>query len=235
MTRDPLLIFDSGIGGFSILKEILHYEIPVHYFADQANFPYGTKSTQFITERLRELTTIWLKQHYSAIVLACNTGTVTAIKHLRMLTDLPIFGVEPVINMLSHHIHPVIWGTKRTIALTKKTPHLDHIRFYTPSDLASAIESHDLAKINSILQIAKKALPDVDAIGLSCTHYPLIKDQIAAYFPQASIYDPSFAVAKHIAQSLSLEPQKSHTHSPIQFYSTLDVVRLQQAANSYNI
>lgn len=240
MHNAPLIIFDSGIGGFSILKELLKFEIPLYYFADQANFPYGDKSLEFLQNRFIELSEIFASLSGSGLVVACNTGTVTALPYLRGELSIPVFGVEPVTKMLKEHQNPVVWGTTVTtnsdVAINLKNTHGTHIRYYTPVGLASAIEANDLSRVSSILNSAKNELGDVDAIGLSCTHYPLVKNLIQEIFTGVTIYDPSSAVARHVARTLKLSQKKDQSiKSTVNYHSTTSVLRLQQLADIYGL
>lgn len=233
-----ILIFDSGVGGFSILKQLLNYQAGFVYFADQQNFPYGEKSEKWVTDRLSQLVPDFMRLQVSSIVVACNTGTVSSIDAIRRQTNIPVFGVEPAVKMLTNYQNPVVWATHTTTQSAKASQLIksygSNVRYYTPVGLASAVEHHDLKQIDQILLSAQKDLPGVDAIALSCTHYPLILAQISSYFPGCNIIDPSVNVASHIASSLKLEANQSKPgQSDITYYSTLDVLRLKKQANLY--
>lgn len=236
----PLIIFDSGIGGFSILKELVKFETKLVYFADSAYFPYGDKSEEFLKGRFVELADIFSKQQASGLVVACNTGTVTALSYLRGKLNFPIFGVEPVTKMLKAHHSPVVWGTTVTtnsdVALSLRQVHGNHIRYYTPVGLAKAIEEDDMVKVKKILETAKSELGETDAIGLSCTHYPLVKSMIEEIFVDIPIYDPSKAVASHIAKTLHLKMKSDLSlKSQINYQSTGSVLRLEQLALKHGL
>lgn len=236
MADQPLIVFDSGIGGFSILSHLKDFDIPIIYFADQANFPYGEKPESWVSQRLVELVPIFAKYNPRGIVVACNTGTVAGIDLIRSQVACPVFGVEPVVKMLTNYTNPVIWGTKITVSSAKavglKKTHGDHVRYYTPTGLASAIEYDDSIAINKVLGLARIELGEPDAIGLSCTHYPLIAKQIGQVFPNAKLYDPSLAVATHIQKTLKLTKINSG-HPRITYLTTGDVLRLKKMAKKY--
>lgn len=238
MSVQPLIVFDSGIGGFSILKELLPYQVPLLYYADQANFPYGEKSHTWLKERYTQLCSLFTTYQPRGVVVACNTGTVSGITLFRKLLSCPVFGVEPVTKMLSSHKHPVVWGTKVTTtspqAQALRLAHGQHISYYTPVGLAAAIEAGDLQAINSILKELAQTHSSVDAIGLSCTHYPLITPIIQSYFPQAVLYDPSRSVATHVANTLKLK-NSPRPLPHITYQSSLSVLRLKKQAKAYGL
>ena len=93
-------VFDSGVGGLSILDEALD-QLPQHdyiYLADSANAPYGEKSSEWIAARSLALCQFLTKEGCDAIVVACNTATAQAIKDIRLKIDIPMIGVEPGIK-----------------------------------------------------------------------------------------------------------------------------------------
>ncbi len=239
MLKSPLIVFDSGIGGFSILKELTQYDVPILYYADQAHFPYGDKSIDYLNNRFVELAKIFEKYNPCAVVVSCNSGTVTALPYLRSELSVPVFGVEPVTKMLKDHVSPVVWGTKVTtsseVAKELRLTHGEHIKYYTPVGLASAIEHNDTVAINTILKKSVTELNQVDAIGLSCTHYPLIKPLIQEYFPSVTIYDPSRAVASHVARTLKLSVRATTKQSVVEYESSASVLRLLELARIYDL
>ena len=100
MNKQPIGIFDSGVGGTSIWKEIhalLPYENTI-YLADSANAPYGPKGKDAIIALSEKNTEYLLNQNSKIIVVACNTATTNAIKHLRKKYDVPFIGIEPAIK-----------------------------------------------------------------------------------------------------------------------------------------
>lgn len=235
MSSSPIIVFDSGIGGFSILRHLSKYKGSYLYYADQANFPYGNLQLDKLTSVLTARAKDFLDYNPKAVVVACNTGTVTGISLMRKLLPCPVFGVEPVTKQMTQFHQPVVWGTKVTShsARAKELVNRDgkHIRYYTPTNLAQAIETDNKLEQNQSLQQSCLDLQGVDAIGLSCTHYPLILEKIKTTFPDVTVYDPSLAVARHVARSLDLKEGKSS----ISYYSTLSVLRLKSQAAKYNL
>ena len=104
----PIGVFDSGVGGLSVLREIRRLLPAEHliYVADSAHVPYGEKSREFVEQRAVAISEFLIAQGAKAIVVACNTATSAAIATLRARFPLPIVGVEPVIAPEVDHLAP---------------------------------------------------------------------------------------------------------------------------------
>jgi glutamate racemase len=226
----PIGVFDSGIGGLSILKA-LRAEMPHErfvYFADSAHNPYGPKGDAFVIERSRTITAQLVNEHgIKALVVACNTATAAAIHVLRAEhPSLPIVGVEPALKpavAASRTQRIAVLATQGTLQSAKFQALLasqqSHAEFIcTPCHgLADMIERS--AEINNTTDlIAACALfirtsglfgtetRQIDTLVLGCTHYPLIKPYFRqAVGQQVHIIDNGQAVAKRTVQLLGLE------------------------------
>lgn len=189
----PIGVFDSGIGGLSILSA-LRSELPAEdfvYLADNGFAPYGEREAPFIVERANLITQALLAHHQiKALVVACNTATAAAIHVLRQnYPELPIIGVEPALKpaaQLSHTHRVGVVATRGTLASAKFAALLDSLITQAeficqPCDgLASAIETADEALIESLCarylaQMGRfgDKLGEIDILVLGCTHYPL--------------------------------------------------------------
>ena len=192
-------IFDSGIGGFSILSEILRKGIPleIDYISDDAYAPYGGKSDSDIIARSLKLTQILLDRRCSLIVVACNTATAAAIAALRREYQNTVFvGVEPYINVLNQKtlfpeirkaavITTELTGNSEKFSLLKKRIDPDgNILHYSMPKLAAIVEDILESGLNRKQQIdLTEELKPLKSLNLShlilgCTHYPLISDLI---------------------------------------------------------
>lgn len=192
----PIGVFDSGIGGLSVLRA-LQAELPHErfvYFADTAHAPYGERDEAYVTERTRAVASGLVGRHgIKALVVACNTATAAAIHLLRAeRPSLPVVGVEPALKpavAASRTRHVAVLATRGTLASAKFTALHDAIaaetRFHlVPCDgLARAIESGDGGRIAALCaQYIGEAGgfghgPDeIDTLVLGCTHYPLVSD-----------------------------------------------------------
>jgi glutamate racemase len=194
----PIGVFDSGIGGLSILKA-LRAELPNEsfvYIADSANAPYGEKGDAFVIDRSRTLTQALIAQHgIKALVVACNTATAAAGKVLRAeFPDLPLVGVEPALKPAVQHSKTRkigVMATRGTLQSAKfaalKASLADQADFIVqPCDgLAAAIEREDTTKIIALLAEYTTAIGrfgtqngQIDSLVLGCTHYPFISGHL---------------------------------------------------------
>jgi glutamate racemase len=224
-TSAPIGVFDSGIGGLSILKT-LRAEMPHEnfvYFADSAHNPYGDKSDAFVIARSISITQQLIDQHHiKALVVACNTATAAAIHVLRAEhPSLPIIGVEPALKpavAVSKTKRIAVLATRGTLHSAKflalKTSLVSQAEFIcTPCDgLADLIESHMLANDTTNLIAACAVFTRttgqfgcengaIDTLVLGCTHYPLVLPLFRQLVgPQVHIVDNGQAVARRVAQ-----------------------------------
>lgn len=212
MSKQPIGIFDSGVGGTSIWKEI-HALLPSEntiYLADSANAPYGPKGKDAIIALSEKNTEYLLNQNSKIIVVACNTATTNAIKHLRQKYDVPFIGIEPAIKPAALQTQTKAIG----ILATKGT--LSSELFYNTSQLYSngievveqegegIVQLIESGKINSeemneLLEIYLKPMlkANIDYLVLGCTHYPYLIPQLLKKLPnQIKIIDSGEAVAR---------------------------------------
>lgn len=214
----PIGVFDSGIGGLSILQA-LRAELPGEHFvylADTACAPYGPRSADDIRLRSLAITHALRRTHdIKALVVACNTATAAAIEALRAAhPDLPLVGVEPALKPAAERSRSRQVGVLVTEA-TARSPRFAALLARQRADvcfdvvpcegLAAAIDSQNTTKIEALCdrftlgfrQInAKTAV--VDTVVLGCTHYPLVRDVFSRLLgPQVALLDTGAPVARH--------------------------------------
>lgn len=220
-------IFDSGLGGLTVLKSILKVlkNAEIFYIADTAYAPYGEKSSDEILKRSETITKYLLDRYkIDALIVACNTATSAAIKHLREnFSSLIVIGTEPGIK-------PAILNTKSSnigILATPSTLKSDKYQFLVNelstikkvnlfeqacAGLAMQIEKGEIDSIDTYKMLEEWLIPmkkeNVDTIVLGCTHYPLIKDSIKKIMGENIILiETGDAIAKRL---LSLSEEKGH-------------------------
>ena len=202
----PIGVFDSGIGGLSVLQA-LQKELPHErfvYLADNAHAPYGEKSEAFIRQRTHAIADYLLGEHHiKALVVACNTATAAAIHELRARHPaLPLVGLEPALKpalALSQTRHIGVMATRGTVASDKFARLLAsvqseaHFEVQACNGLAVAIEQSTLpdqalaaqAQIAQLLQTYTQAMGrfgstpgDIDTLVLGCTHYVFVENDL---------------------------------------------------------
>jgi glutamate racemase len=222
MRRDsdaPVAVFDSGVGGLSVLAEIQQL-LPCEsllYVADCGYVPYGEKTPEFIRERCATIAEFFHRQRAKALVVACNTATVAGIADLRArYPDWPLVGMEPAVKPAAAATRTGIVGvlaTTGTLQSAKFAALLDRfaadVKVITQPcpGLVELIEKGDLVSpaIRQLLQGYVQPLLEAgcDTIILGCTHYPflkpLLRDMIA---PSITLIDTGAAVARQLQRLL---------------------------------
>lgn len=214
----PIGIFDSGIGGTSIWREI-HQLLPKEktiYLADSKNAPYGQKSKQEIIALSMKNTDFLLKMKCKLIVVACNTATTNAIQELREKYDVPFIGIEPAIKPAANNSKTQTVGilaTKGTLnsELFNKTTEMfqdTKIIEQVGYGLVQLIENGQInsPEMTQLLQSYLKPMieANIDYLVLGCSHYPYLIPQIKKIVPaHIQIIDSGEAVAKQTQKILN--------------------------------
>ena len=186
----PIGIFDSGIGGVTVLKEIIKI-LPNEnyiYYSDSKNNPYGDKSDEEIINLCDNIIKMMLEKNCKAIVIACNTASAKAAKFLRQkYKELPIIAIEPAYKMVHDYSYDkptLVMATKGTIESEKfnilfKKYDNHKTYLYSCVGLADIIEKADNEEISKYLEThIGEYKGKVKNVVLGCTHYPLIQEQI---------------------------------------------------------
>lgn len=185
----PIGVFDSGIGGLSVLKDI-HRLLPhenLIYVGDSAHAPYGDRSADYVRERSQYIADFLLDQGVKTIVIACNTATAEAATQLRETMDVPVIGLEPAVKpatQLSRNGIIGVLATQRTInserllGLTERYAKDKKVLAQACPGLVEQVESCDLTGKSTQQLLEKYITPllqqGVDALILGCTHYPFL-------------------------------------------------------------
>jgi glutamate racemase len=230
--NNPIGVFDSGIGGLSVLRA-LQKALPRErfvYLADNAHAPYGEKTEAFVRERTETIATHLLAQHHiKALVVACNTATAAAIHALRAQhPQLPLVGVEPALKpalALSRTGHIGVIATRGTVGSDKFARLLAsvqgeaHFVVQACNGLALAIEQSTLpdqsqaaqAQIAHLLQTYTQAMGrfgsgpgDIDTLVLGCTHYVFVENDLRQRLgPDVQLLSTGEAVARQTQRLLA--------------------------------
>ncbi len=216
-TTDYIAVFDSGIGGISVLRELVR-QMPGErflYFGDSRNAPYGDRSTQ----QVRELTLSAAKKLYDrglkALVIACNTATSAAIQQLREIyPDLLVVGIEPALKPAADRFpkgHVGIMATQVTLREQKLHSQLERfsdmqVSLIPAPGLVELIEAGkaDTPETYALLEkILSPYAGKLDALVLGCTHYPFVKDAVGRILGDRTVLlDGSEGTARHTRHCL---------------------------------
>lgn len=237
MNNSPIGIFDSGVGGTSIWREI-HKLLPHEntiYLADSKNAPYGAKGKQRITELSIKNTELLLQKGCKLIVVACNTATTNAIQQLRETYDVPFIGIEPAIKPAA------LQSKSKAIGILATKGTLSSELFHKTTDLYSNgvkiieqvgeglvplienghIESPEMENLlKTYLQPMLAA--NIDYLVLGCSHYPYLIPKLQKMLPEhVTIIDSGIAVAKQTASILEAHhlSAQEETRGNCMFYS----------------
>jgi glutamate racemase len=215
----PLLFFDSGVGGLSVLgptRELLP-NAPIVYAADSAAFPYGKRSEAEIAARVPALLGRLVERfHPRLAVIACNTASTIALDHVRAALDIPVVGTVPAIKPAAELSKSRVIGVLGTEA-TVRQPYVDDLAARFAADCTvirhGSPELVELAEAKLAGQeIAVEAVraavapmieqprgDEMDVMVLACTHFPLLAEEIAAAFPGIAQVDGGPGIARRIA------------------------------------
>ena len=251
INRAPIGVFDSGVGGLTVVKEIMN-QIPgesIIYFGDTARLPYGSKSKETVIRYTRQIVRFLINKDVKAIVVACNTASAFALETVKSEVDIPIIGV----------VKP---GAKLA-AETTKNGRIGVIG--TEGTIQSSIYSEILSKTNPKVEVFGKACPlfvplveegliddpvtsemarryisvlldkQIDTLVLGCTHYPLLRNTIRRVVgDDINLVNPAYETAKSLAEVLEnyelyndLSPKTNH-----RFYVSDGADKFKRFANT---
>jgi glutamate racemase len=229
----PILFFDSGVGGLSVLGPTLKLlpNAPIIYCADSAGFPYGKRSEAEIASRVPALLGRLVERfHPRLAVIACNTASTIALEHVRSALDLPVVGTVPAIKPAAETSKSRVIGVLGTEA-TVRQPYVDDLAAKFASDctiirhgspelveLAEAKLGGESVSVDAVRAAAQPMFDcvrgdQVDTVVLACTHFPLLAEELREAFPNVAYVDGGPGIARRIAyltreQPWPAEPQQ---------------------------
>lgn len=217
---DPIGIFDSGVGGLSVWREVadrLPHE-DILYLADQAHVPYGSRSLDEVQEFAEGITRFLLEQGAKVIVVACNTASAAALYYLRQrFPDVPFVGMEPALKPAAQQTRTGVVGVLATQATFQGAlfaslmeRYGNDVRVLTQAcpGWVEAVEAGalDVPETEALLRRYLEPLIDAgaDQLVLGCTHYPFLRPMIERVVgPGVAVIDPAPAVARQTARVLA--------------------------------
>ena len=234
MNNNPIGVFDSGIGGLTVLKKIIEI-LPNEkyiYYADTDNVPYGTKPKEEVKEYINEAVKFLISKNVKAIVIACNTATSIAVKELREKYTIPIIGIEPAAKPAVENR-----GNKKVLIMATPTTIKEEKLKYLLESL-NAVSYVDLIAMPKLVEFAEKKefesndvreyieeqlqeynLEDYSELVLGCTHFPFFKAVLSKIFPaDTHIIDGSKGVANRLNNVLKENNLLGNNKLEIEYY-----------------
>ena len=228
-------VFDSGLGGLSVLKELMKILPNEEYifYEDSINNPYGEKSEEELLEITSKIVDYLLDRDCKIIVIACNTATTCCMKLLREKYPDTIFvGTVPAIKVAydNNFKNTLILSTPYTTKSKRVEELLDNyvredqnILNLSGENLANLIEIDDKEKINELLvRILSPYKDKIDSMVLGCTHYSLIKDEISSVIPNVELLDGCLGVANEVKHQLEENDLLDNGNGSLEIINTKD-------------
>lgn len=252
MTNDtrPIGVFDSGIGGLSLLKHVVHM-LPHErfiYLGDTARVPYGNRSVETVRLYSRQCAA-FLEQHdVKMIIVACNTSSAVALDELRLHCSVPVLGViepaaaEAVRRTRNGHIGVI--GTRATIASNAYATSIMRVAdakkvfvHSQPCPLFVPLVEEGWIDTPATRLIAEEYLRPlvangIDTLVLGCTHYPLLSPMLTSMLPDVVLVDSGQCAAREAAEQLDMPTNATQT-SQTYFYLTDNTPQFQLVARQF--
>lgn len=253
MNNQPIGFLDSGVGGLSVVKEVMK-KLPkerILFVGDSARNPYGNKSKEEVIQYSRELSHFLLKKGIKMLVVACNTATAAALDVLQAELDIPVIGViKPGSQSAVTQSHKDVIGVIGTVRTVESAEYFNQIKGLNPSadvhslavpKFVEIVENNDLTSdyarsvIESELHELKKT--DIDTLILGCTHYPLLAELIQDYLGEdIRLIDPAIATTQLIEDYLTkhqlLNSNQEESKDSI-FYTTAKTEKFEKIARNW--
>ena len=244
-TSAPIGVFDSGMGGLTVLQAIRKALPQEHllYIADSGHAPYGDKSQEYIQQRALMLTRFLLDQGAKALVIASNTTTAAAVDLLRLTFPVPIVAVEPALKLAAASTKTGVVGVLVTVATSQSTRFTSLLeRFRQESNviiqpapgLVEQIEAGDLTSSTTRALVERYVRPllsaGADTIVLGSTHYPHLRPLISEIAgPEVVLIDTGEAVAHQLHRVLEAHEllNKDQTPGDEHFWTSSDTHHAQ--------
>lgn len=251
MDNRPIGVMDSGVGGLTVLKEIIK-SLPNEsyiFIGDQANLPYGQKRPELVRQLTERIANYLVAQNVKLFVIACNTATAAALDYLRQRLPIPVIGViqpgaESAARQSKTHRVGVI-ATNGTVQsgdyqrIIKQS--LTDATVYSLGcpDFVTMVEHGDAGKAETqkrvTQQLAYFSDKSIDSLVLGCTHFPVLQREIQRALPKGvRLIDPGISTAQHIVDYLSQHDQlrEAEAGKPVrQFFTTGEPAEFARVAD----
>jgi len=238
-------VFDSGIGGLSVAKEILAAKLfdEIVYFGDTARVPYGNKNESTIIRYSLEALEFLKNFDIDFMVVACNSASSVAIEELRREASFPVVGVieagVEAIEGEDKNSNILLIGTKRTINSGKYQKMLKQRGFKNITSVATPLFVPLVEEgivegeiVNNVFDLYFKEIDreKIDIVILGCTHYPFLSSSLQNYFPNAKLIHSGDAIVKMLKNDFHLTPK---TDTAIKLYASDNPEELRKRAKEW--
>lgn len=250
VSKAPIGVFDSGVGGLTVVKEIMN-QIPgesIVYFGDTARVPYGSKSKATITGYTRQIVKFLQAQNVKAIVIACNTASAFALETVSAEIDIPMIGViKPGAAMAARTTKNGRIGVIATEGTIQSRIYNDYLNATNPQvrvfgkacPLFVPLVEEGWVDDPVTMEVAKRYISelmpfDIDTLVLGCTHYPLLRNTIQKVVgDQVMLVNPALETAKSLKEFLTNEGLLNESgQTEHHFYVSDGAEKFRQFANS---
>ena len=250
-TNEPIGIFDSGLGGISVLRTLVK-ELPsedVIYVGDSLHNPYGTKTKEEILERCIAICDFFMEHHVKLILIACNTATSACVNILRQRYPVDIVGMEPALKVacsLGRKQHIAVWATDLTLKEKKFASLMEQFQDEHRIDrvpcpkLVSLVEQdhlQDKTRVDDCLKeyLSQSCVDSLNSIVLGCTHFVFFKEHLEALCPShCKIVDGNQGTVLHAKDLLEQKNLlQSNRQGTIAWFNT-DEGKIEQSKRLFN-
>ena len=239
----PIGVFDSGVGGLTVAKEIKNVlpKESIIYFGDAKHLPYGNKSPEVIQNYSKNITQFLIDQDCKAVVIACNTASSNALEEISAVAkskNIPVLDViTPVAQKVAYGFHQKmgVIATKATVdsgiykkRIRKFNKHIKVQEMATPlfvPIIEEGLVNSEISKSAIDHYMSYKKMQDIDSIILGCTHYPLIQKEITDYFDgKVQVINSPYVVA-HALKDILIQKDTLSEEKPSYHFFVSDMTK----------
>lgn len=252
MDSRPIGVFDSGIGGLTVVKEIMEQlsNESIVYFGDTARVPYGSKSKETITKFSFQCINFLLEKKVKAIVVACNTASAASLDAIKQSFDIPIVGVVEPGAIAACQITKLnrigIIGTESTVSSGAYEKEINVINNDVKMILKACPlfvpiaeegwQDTQIAKLTAREYLEELKEKGIDALLMACTHYPLLESTISEVMGEdIKLVNPAYETAKvlkTVLHDLNIQ-SKSNKNASYEFYVSDNPVKFKKVGENF--
>lgn len=239
-------VFDSGIGGLTVVKSLLEYKLfeEIIYYGDTARVPYGGKDKNTIVRYSLEALEFFKNFEIDMLIVACNTASAFAIAELREVTNIPIVGViKPGVLALKQkeidkESNILVIATKGTISSNRYQDELKNEGYKNVTSIQTGLLVPIVEEgifqgpvLNSTFDYYFKDIKNVDAVILGCTHFPLIENEISKYLNSCKTIHSGEAIVQFLKDEHKCD--KNFEKTKVSFFASSNPEGLKDVAKNW--